>query len=100
MLRNKIYQDTIRLNTERKAKLQDQIRDIEKQIQQTEVEKSELLVKYQPIYPAVREKDAKIASLKETKEKTEKEVSKIIESDQQKIEKEAVGGALVSLRAQ
>jgi capsular exopolysaccharide synthesis family protein len=97
---NKIYQDTIRLNTERKAKLQDQIRDIEKQIQQTEVEKSELLVKYQPIYPAVREKDAKIASLKETKEKTEKEVSKIIDTDQQKIEKDAVGGALVSLRAQ
>jgi capsular exopolysaccharide synthesis family protein len=57
-------------------------------------------VKYQPIYPAVKEKDAKIASLKETKERTEKEVSNIIETDQQKIEKEAVGGALVSLRAQ
>ena len=45
---SEIYRDTIRLNTERKAKLQDQIRDIEKQIQQTEVEKSELLVKYTP----------------------------------------------------
>jgi capsular exopolysaccharide synthesis family protein len=97
---NKIYQDTVRLNTERKAKLQDQIRDIEKQIQQTEVEKSELLVKYTPAYPEVGKKDAKIASLKETKEKTEKEVSQIIESDQKKIEKDAVSGALVSLKSQ
>jgi capsular exopolysaccharide synthesis family protein len=97
---NKIYQDTVRLNTERKAKLQDQIRDIEKQIQQTEVEKSELLVKYTPAYPEVGKKDAKIASLKETKEKVEKEVSKIIEDDQKKIEKDAVSGALVSLKSQ
>ncbi|PYS86315.1 MAG: hypothetical protein DMF62_16290 [Acidobacteria bacterium] len=97
---NKIFQDTMRLNTERKAKLQDQIRDIEKQIQQTEVEKSELLVKYTEAYPEVGKKDAKIASLRETKEKTEKEVSKIIDTDQKKIEKEAVSGALVSLRAQ
>ena len=97
---NKIYQETVRLNTERKAKLQDQIRDIEKQIQQTEVEKSELLVKYTEAYPEVGKKDAKIASLKATKEKTEKEVSNIIETDQKKIEKDAVGGALVSLRAQ
>jgi capsular exopolysaccharide synthesis family protein len=97
---SKIFQDTMRLNTERKAKLQDQIRDIEKQIQQTEVEKSELLVKYTEAYPEVGKKDARIASLKETKEKTEKEVSKIIDTDQKKIEKDAVNGAIVSLRAQ
>jgi capsular exopolysaccharide synthesis family protein len=97
---NKIYQDTVRLNTERKAKLQDQIRDIEKQIQQTEVEKAELLVKYQPEYDPVKQKQEKIDSLKATKERTEKEVSQIIDTDQKKIEKDAVGGALVSLRAQ
>ena len=97
---NKIYQDTVRLNTERKAKLQDQIRDIERQIQQTEVEKAELLVKYQPGYEPVKQKQEKIDTLKATKEKTEKEVLRIIETDQKKIEKDAVGGALVSLRAQ
>jgi polysaccharide biosynthesis transport protein len=97
---NKIYQDTVRLNTERKAKLQDQIRDIEKQIQQTEVEKSELLVKYQPEYAPVIQKTEKIATLKATKRATEEEVSKIIETDQKKIEKDAVSGALVSLHAQ
>src|SRR5215207_7906091 len=43
---NKIFQDTMRLNTERKAKLQDQIRDIEKKIQEADAEKAELLVKY------------------------------------------------------
>lgn len=97
---NKVFQDTIRLNTERKAKLQDQIRDIEKQIQETEAEKAELLVKYTPEYSKVKEKEEKIGSLKATKEKTEREVTSIIERDQKKIEKDAVSGALVGLRSQ
>jgi capsular exopolysaccharide synthesis family protein len=97
---SKIVQDAIRLNTERKAKLQDQIREIEKQIQQTEVEKAELLVKYQPEYDPVKQKQEKIDSLKATKKTTEEEVSKIIESDQKKIEKDAVSGAITSLGAQ
>ncbi len=97
---NKIFQDTMRLNTERKAKLQDQIRDIEKQIQQTEAEMAELLVKYTPEYAPVKAKEERIASLKATREKTQKEVSEIIDQDQKKIEKEAVSGALVALRSQ
>jgi len=97
---NKIFQDTMRLNTERKAKLQDAIRTIEKEVQETEAEKAELLVKYTPEYSKVREKEEKIASLKAAKDKTESEVSGIIERDQTKIEKDAVGGALVSLKSQ
>lgn len=97
---NKIVQDTIRLNTERKAKLQDQIRDIEKQIQNEETEKAELLVKYTPEYYKVKEKDEKIASLKAAKEKADRDVGQIIDRDQKKIEREAVGGALVALRSQ
>lgn len=97
---NKIFQDTMRLNTERKAKLQDQIRDIEKQIAQAEVEKKELEVKYTPQYFKVQQVQEKIAALRSSKEKTEKEVSAIIERDQRKIESEAVGGALVALRSQ
>jgi capsular exopolysaccharide synthesis family protein len=97
---NKIFQDTMRLNTERKAKLQDQIRDIEKKIQDADVEKAELLVKYTPEYSRVKAIDERVASLKATKEKTEREVSLIIEQDQKKIEKDAVGGALVALRSQ
>ena len=97
---NKIFQDTMRLNTERKAKLQDQIRDIEKQIKEAEAEKAELLVKYTPEYSRVKEKEQRIASLQATKQQTESEVSQIIERDQKKIEKDAVGGALVALKSQ
>ena len=97
---NKIFQDTMRLNTERKAKLQDQIRDIEKKIQEADAEKSELLVKYTPEYSKVKEVEERINSLKTTKENTEREVSSIIDRDQKKIEKDAVGGALVALRSQ
>jgi capsular exopolysaccharide synthesis family protein len=97
---SKMVQDAVRLNTERKAKLQDQIRDIEKQIQDTETEKAELLVKYTPEYYKVKEKEQRIATLQATKEKTENEVTQIIDRDQKKIEQEAVGGAIVSLKAQ
>ena len=97
---SKIFQDTIRLNTERKAKLQDQIRDIEKKIQDSEVEKAELLVKYTPEYSKVKVVEERIASLKATKDRTESEVSTIIDKDQKKIEKDAVNGALVTLRSQ
>ncbi len=97
---NKIFQDTMRLNTERKAKLQDQIRDIEKKIQDAEVEKAELLVKYTPEYSKVKAVEERVGSLQATKIKTEREVSLIIDQDQKKIEKDAVGGALVALRSQ
>jgi len=97
---NKVYQDTVRLNTERKGKLQDQIREIEKQIKDSETERAELLVKYTPEYVKVKQVDEKIASLKNTKQQTESEVSQIIDRDQKKIEKDAVSGALVSLRSQ
>ncbi len=97
---NKIFQDTMRLNTERKAKLQDQIRDIEKKIQEAEAEKAELLVKYTPEYSRVKAIEERIGSLQSTKVKTEREVSSIIDQDQKKIEKDAVGGALVALRSQ
>ncbi len=97
---NKIFQDTMRLNTERKAKLQDQIRDIEKQIQEAEAEKKSLAVKYTDEHPQILALVARIESLGTTKAKTEKEVSEIIERDQKKIERDAVGGALVALKSQ
>jgi succinoglycan biosynthesis transport protein ExoP len=97
---NKVFQDTMRLNTERKSKLQDQIRDIEKKIQEAETEKAELLVKYTPEYFKVKEVEERIVSLNTSKDRTESEVSKIIEQDQKKIEKDAVNGALVSLKSQ
>src|SRR5690606_24728613 len=76
---NKIFQDTMRLNTERKAKLQDDIRTIDKQIQAAETEKAELLVRYTPEYPEVQKVEERIATLREQRANTETEVSTIIE---------------------
>ncbi len=97
---NPIYRETVRINAERRGKLQDTIREIEKQIQQIEADKAELMVKYTPEYFKVKQAEEKIASLKISKEKNEKEVSSIIDRDQKKIEADAVSGALVGLRAQ
>ena len=97
---SKIYQDAVRLSTERKAKLQDDIRGIEKQIQTAETEKAELLVRYTPEFDAVKKMDERIASLQAARQKMEKEVSEIIERDKKAIDKDAVSGALVSLRSQ
>ncbi len=97
---NKIFQDTMRLNTERKAKLQDDIRSIEKQINDLEEKKKAASVKYTDEHPEILAFNARIQALVQTKEKTEKEVSQIIEKDQKRIEKDAVGGALVALKSQ
>jgi succinoglycan biosynthesis transport protein ExoP len=97
---SKIYQDAVRLSIERKAKLQDDIRAIEKQIQTAETEKAELLVKYTEVHPDVQKMDERIASLTSAKKKMDGEVSKIIDLDKKAVDKDAVSGALVSLRSQ
>lgn len=97
---NKIYQEQVRINTERRGKLLDDIRDIDKQIQQAQLEKEKLLAKYMPEYPAVGEKEKEIVSLQQKRQDKEREVARTIEQDQQKLEKTAVSGALVSLKAQ
>jgi capsular exopolysaccharide synthesis family protein len=97
---SKIYQDAVRLSSERRLKLQDDIRGIEKQIQAAETEKSELLVKYTPEYPEVKKMDERIVSLKANKDRMDKEVTQIIDKEKKTVDKDAVGGALVSLRSQ
>lgn len=97
---SKIYQEAVRLATERKAKLQDDIRNIDKQIQTAETDLSELLVKYTEEHDEVIKKRERIQSLKAAREKTEKDVSGIIERDKKAVDKDAVNGALVSMRSQ
>ncbi len=97
---SEIYRDTIRINSEIKAKLRDRIRDIEKQINDAETEKSQLLVRYTTAHPQVEAKQAQIDKLKETKQITEKEVSETVDRDQRKIEQDAISGALVGLKSQ
>jgi succinoglycan biosynthesis transport protein ExoP len=97
---SKVFQDMNRLNTERKNKLQDQLREIDKQIQNLEAEKAELLAKYTPEYIKVKQVEEKITSLRTTRINTEREVTQTIDRDQKKLEKDAVGGALVGLKSQ
>lgn len=97
---SKIYQDAVRLSTERRLKLQDDIRTLDKQIQEAITKREELLVKYTPEYKDVTTLDARIVSLTASKERMERDVSQIISNDKKAVDKDAVGGALVSLRSQ
>jgi succinoglycan biosynthesis transport protein ExoP len=97
---NKIYQDTVRLNTERRAKLQDDIRNLDKQIQELETKRQADSTKYTDEHPEMVALIARIESIKVARANTEKEVMGIIDRDQRKIEKDAVSGALVALRSQ
>ena len=97
---SKIYQDAVRLSTERKGKLQDDIRALDKQIQASETERAELLVKYTEEYDGVKKVDKRIEDLKNKKQTFEKEVNAVVENDKKTLNKDAVSGALVSLRSQ
>ncbi|MGB7209277.1 MAG: polysaccharide biosynthesis tyrosine autokinase [Pyrinomonadaceae bacterium] len=97
---SKIYQDAVRLSIERKSKLQDDIRNIEKQIKDAEAEKAELLVKYTEEYSEVKKKEERIKALQSAMKKTESDVSGIIERDIKSVNSDAVTGALVSMKSQ
>ena len=97
---SKIYQDAVRISTERKGKLQDDIRALDKQIQSSETERAELLVKYTEEYDGVKKIDKRIEDLKNKKQTFEKEVAAVVENDKKSLNKDAVSGALVSLRSQ
>ena len=97
---SEIYRDAVRINTERQAKLLDDIRGIDKQIQSAETEKSELLVRYTEEFDAVKKVNERIQSLQAAKVKMEKEVADIVANSKKTVDRDAVSGALVSLRSQ
>lgn len=96
---SKIYQDMVRQHTERTAKLQEDIRNLDKQIQTAETEKAELLVKYTEEYSEVQKRNERIESLKAAKQKLEKETPVLIESQKKAVDRDAVKGALVSMES-
>lgn len=97
---SKIYQDTIRLNTERRAKLQDDIRLLDKEIEDLEAKRQAANTKWTPEHPAMKELMATIEEKKSSRARKQQETTEIIDRDQKKIEKDAVAGALTSLRSQ
>lgn len=95
-----IYKDALNFANERKAKLQDDIRSTEKQIQSAQTERSELLVRYTEEFPEVKKLDERITSLTAAKTVMEQEAAKVIDESMKTVDKDAVSGALVSLRSQ
>ena len=97
---NKIYQDTVRIKTERKAKLQDDIRALDKELEDLEAKRQAANTKWTPEHPAMKELIATIDEKKASRERKERETLELIDRDQKRIEKDAVTGALTSLRSQ
>lgn len=95
-----IYQDAVKFSNERKAKLQDDIRNIDKQVQTAETEKAELLVKYTDEHPDVKKMVERIANLQTAKTKMDQEVTKLIDDSKTSVDRDAIRGALDSLRSQ
>lgn len=96
----RIYQEQVRINAEKKAKLEERIRDYEKQISDAETVKAELLVKYTPEYPKVKTVQAQIEKLKENKQTAQTEINTSLETEQKKLERESINGALITLKSQ
>jgi len=97
---NKIFQDTVRINNERRAKLQDDIRSVEKQIQELEAKKQSNAVKWTDDHPEMKLLNAEIEAKKKNIDQMRGEVATIIDDDQKNTEKTAVRRALVSLKSQ
>jgi succinoglycan biosynthesis transport protein ExoP len=95
-----IYGDAVKFANDRQAKLQDDIRNAEKQIQTAQTERSELLVRYTEEFPEVKKLDERIASLTAAKTAMEQEAAKVIGEAKKAVDRDAVSGALVSLRSQ
>jgi polysaccharide biosynthesis transport protein len=97
---SKMVQDAVRLNIERQAKLQDDIRSIDKQIQELVTKKEANSVKWREGHPEMKALQAQIDALTKAKTDAETEVKRIVKDDKSETEKTAVSGALVSLNSQ
>jgi uncharacterized protein involved in exopolysaccharide biosynthesis len=83
---SKMVQDAVRLNIERQAKLQDDIRSIDKQIQELVTKKEANAVKWREEHPEMKAITAQIDALKAAKTDAEKEVARIVKVDKTKTE--------------
>lgn len=97
---SKIYQDAVRLNRERRAKLQDDIRALQTQENELETKYKANSTKWQDIHPEQKALRAQIDSLKEREARMQNEVENITTQEQKKTEQTAVSGALTSLKSQ
>lgn len=94
------YQDKTRFGLESKNKLEDRIRDYDKQIQEAETKKKELLVKYTEEYPEVKRVQTQIESLISFRDKVRKEIDTKVQTEEVKNRTTAIDGAITSLQSQ
>jgi capsular exopolysaccharide synthesis family protein len=97
---NPIYQKAVEQNRERKAKLQDDIRAVQKQRQDLEAKYQSDSTKWTDEHPEMKALLAEINALKQRETTMEQEVDRITENEQKTTEKTAVSGALTSLKSQ
>lgn len=97
---SKIFQDAVRINRERRAKLQDDIRALEKQIQGLKAQKEANSTKWTDEHPEMKQLNAQIASLEQNVQSMKSENDRLIDEEQKKTEKSAVSSALTSLKSQ
>lgn len=97
---SKIYQDAVRLNRERKAKLQDDIRAVQKQRQDLEAKHQSNSTKWTDEHPEMKALLAEINALKDREASMEQDVARITDTEQKTTEKNAINGALTSLKSQ
>jgi len=97
---NALFKEEVRINSERKGKLQDDIRSVEKQIQELEAKKQSNAVKWTDDHPEMKLLNAEIEAKKKNIDQMKGEVAKLIEDERTTTENTAVRRALVSLKSQ
>jgi capsular exopolysaccharide synthesis family protein len=97
---NPIYQKAVEQNRDRKAKLQDDIRAVQKQRQDLEAKYQSDSTKWTDEHPEMKALLAQINALKSQETSMQQEVDRITDNEQKTTERTAVSGALTSLKSQ
>jgi succinoglycan biosynthesis transport protein ExoP len=97
---NPIYVEAVKQNRERRAKLQDDIRTLEKQIQDLDAQKQANATKWTDDHPEMKKLNAQIGAMQQNVASLKTENAKLIDDEQKKTEKGAVSSALTSLKSQ
>lgn len=96
---NNAIQEIRSQNLKRRADLEKRIEDIDRKIDEKKQKREELLVKYLPAHPSVKQIDAEITELSAQKERVDKEVAEKISSEGTKLEEDAKREYLASLQS-
>ena len=100
LVNNQSMQDARKMYLEERSRLRERLRDLDKQINEAETARKELLVRYTEEYVEVKKAAKKIETLRAARDKTEKEGFSRIDRENTNIQKTAKVDVLSGLRAQ